>query len=82
MGKRVKHSERCKIDKSETSLAKYDVNLALECHRFYDRAPLPVLDSIFLVNVTLEAAYGLSAIKIYILCRLGAVLQPYYYTHY
>ena len=62
MRKRVKHRERCKIVKSETTpgmllkfvfdwtiLVRYELYLTLGCHRFYYLAPLPVLDSICLV---------------------------------
>ena len=49
----------CKIVKSGTtsgknyivfdsaSIVRYDLNLTLGCHRFYDLAPLPVLDPIY-----------------------------------
>jgi hypothetical protein len=38
---------RFKSYKTRTSLIRYDLNLTLWCHIFYDLAPLPVLDPIW-----------------------------------
>jgi len=65
--KSVKHHERCKIVKYETlwgkilivsdstSLVRYDLNITLRCFRFYDLAPLLVLDPIYVYLCTVES---------------------------
>ena len=47
------------------SLVRYDLNLALRCHRFYDLAPLPVLDPIisFACQLIIVMSTTISALK-------------------
>ena len=42
--------ERFKSYPTRIRVVRYDLNLILGCHRFYDLSPLPLLDPIFLTH--------------------------------